>query len=402
VLVSKGNFAEDECGSDLESNEENDQMNQEKLRIGVIFGGRSGEHEVSLRSASSVIAALDRNKYEVVLIGITKTGRWIIGNVTEALEDGLSEAATPAALLPDPQTSGLMEMELIDKRPALLSEVTKLDMLFPVLHGPYGEDGTVQGLLELADLPYVGAGVVGSAVGMDKAIFKAVMHANGLPIVPWQLVLTSSWLKDKEQIIADIENSLDFPLFTKPANLGSSVGINKCENRRELDSGIAEAARYDRRVIVEKGLDARELEVSVLGNDTPIASVVGEIRPKRSFYDYVAKYISDDSELIIPAQLEESLSDDIRELAVKAFIAIDCAGLGRVDFLLEKSSNKVYINELNTIPGFTEISMYSKLWDASGVSYSELLDRLIELAVERYKVKSALETSYSINENGQV
>jgi D-alanine-D-alanine ligase len=237
---------------------------------------------------------------------------------------------------------------------------------------------------------------------MDKAIFKAVMHANGIPIVPWQLVLTSSWLKDKEQIIADIENLLDFPLFTKPANLGSSVGINKCENRRELDSGIAEAARYDRRVIVEKGLEARELEVSVLGNDSPIASVVGEIRPKRSFYDYVAKYISDDSELIIPAQLEESLSDEIRQLAVKAFIAIDCAGLARVDFLLEKSSNKVYINELNTIPGFTEISMYSKLWDASGVSYSALLDRLIELAVERYKVKSALETSYSISENGQV
>ena len=377
-------------------------MNQDKLRIGIIFGGRSGEHEVSLRSASSVIAALDRKKYEVVLIGITKTGRWIIGNVSEALEDGGGEAATPAALLPDPQTSGLMEMKLINKRPALLSEVTKLDVLFPLLHGPYGEDGTVQGLLELADLPYVGAGVVGSAVGMDKAIFKAVMRANGIPIAPWQLILTSSWLKDKEQVIADIENSLDFPLFTKPANLGSSVGISKCENRRELDSGIAEAARYDRRVIVEQGLDARELEVAILGNDSPIASVVGEIRPKRSFYDYVAKYISDDSELIIPAQLEESLSDEIRQLAVKAFVATDCAGLGRVDFLFEKSSNKVYISELNTIPGFTEISMYSKLWDASGVSYSEILDRLIELALERYKVKSGLETSYSKNENGQV
>jgi D-alanine-D-alanine ligase len=295
-----------------------------------------------------------------------------------------------------------MAMAMIDKRPALLTEVTKLDVLFPVLHGPFGEDGTVQGLLELANLPYVGAGVVGSAVGMDKAIFKAVMHANGIPIVPWQLVLTSSWSKDKERIIADIENSLDYPLFTKPANLGSSVGISKCENRRELESGIDEAVRYDRRVIVEKGLDARELEVSVLGNDSPAASVVGEIRPKRSFYDYTAKYISDDSELIIPAQLEGSLSDEIRQLAVEAFIAIDCAGLGRVDFLLEKSSNKVYINELNTIPGFTEISMYSKLWAASGVQYSELLDRLIELAIERFKIKSALETSYSISENGQV
>ncbi len=399
---SKYNFAEDESGCEKETNEENNQMNQHKLRIGVIFGGRSGEHEVSLRSGSSVIAALDRNKYEVVIIGITKTGRWIIGNVIEAPEDGLIETATPAALLPDPQTSGLMAMAMIDKRPALLTEVTKLDVLFPVLHGPFGEDGTVQGLLELANLPYVGAGVVGSAVGMDKAIFKAVMHANGILIVPWQLVLTSSWSKDKERIIADIEKSLDYPLFTKPANLGSSVGISKCENRRELESGIDEAVRYDRRVIVEKGLDARELEVSVLGNDSPAASVVGEIKPKRSFYDYTAKYISDDSELIIPAQLEGSLSDEIRQLAVEAFIAIDCAGLGRVDFLLEKSSNKVYINELNTIPGFTEISMYSKLWAASGVQYSELLDRLIDLAIERFKIKSALETSYSISENGQV
>lgn len=374
-------------------------MNKEKLRIGVIFGGRSGEHEVSLRSASSVIAALDRNKYEVVLIGITKSGRWIIGNATEALEAVISNAATPAALLPDPQTSGLMEMEVADDQSAVLSEVTQLDVLFPVLHGPYGEDGTVQGLLELAGLAYVGAGVVGSAVGMDKAIFKAVMQANDIPIVPWQLVLTSSWLKDQEQILVEIENGLGFPLFTKPANLGSSVGISKCVNRQELIAGINDAIRYDRRVIVEKGIDAREMEVSVLGNDSPVASVVGEIRPKRSFYDYVAKYISDDSELIIPAQLEKSLSDEIRQLAVRAFMAIDCAGLGRVDFLFEKGTNKVYINELNTMPGFTNISMYSKLWDASGVSYSELLDRLISLAIERYQVKTALETTFTIGED---
>ncbi len=375
-------------------------MSKAKLRVGVIFGGRSGEHEVSLRSASSVIAALDRNKYEVVLIGITKSGRWIVGNVTEALEGGACSEVTPAALLPDPQTSGLMEMELVDDQPAALSEVTELDVVFPVLHGPYGEDGTVQGLLELAGLAYVGAGVVGSAVGMDKAIFKAVMQANDIPIVPWKLVLTSLWLKDKEQILDGIERSLDFPLFTKPANLGSSVGISSCLNRRELAAGINEAARYDRRVIVEKGIEAREIEVSVLGNDSPIASVVGEVRPKRPFYDYIAKYISDDSELVIPAELDKSTSDHIRQLAVKAFTAIDCAGLSRVDFLLEKGSNKVYISELNTIPGFTEISMYSKLWDASGVSYSDLLDRLISLAIERYQVKAALETTFATEEEG--
>ena len=375
-------------------------MNKKKLRVGVIFGGRSGEHEVSLQSASSIIAALDRNKYEVVPIGITKSGQWIIGNVAEALEGGNSRAATPAVLLPDPQTSGLMEMELDDKQPAALSEVAQLDVVFPVLHGPYGEDGTVQGLLELAGLAYVGAGVLGSAVGMDKAIFKAVMQANDIPIVPWTMVLASSWLKDREQILDEIEHSLDFPLFTKPANLGSSVGISNCFNRQDLTTGINEAARYDRRIIVEKGIEARELEVSVIGNDSPVASVVGEIKPKRSFYDYIAKYISDDSELVIPATLDKSTSEWIRQLAVKAFAAIDCAGLSRVDFLLEKGSAKVYVNELNTIPGFTEISMFSKLWDASGVSYSELLDKLISLAIERYQVKAALETTFAIREVG--
>ncbi len=375
-------------------------MNKKKLRVGVIFGGRSGEHEVSLQSASSIIAALDSNNYEVVPIGITKSGRWIVGNVAEALEGGNSRAATPAVLLPDPQTSGLMEMELDDKQPAALSEVAQLDVVFPVLHGPYGEDGTVQGLLELAGLAYVGAGVLGSAVGMDKAIFKAVMQANDIPIVPWTMVLASSWLKDREQILDEIEHSLDFPLFTKPANLGSSVGISNCFNRQDLTTGINEAARYDRRIIVEKGIEARELEVSVIGNDSPVASVVGEIKPKRSFYDYIAKYISDDSELVIPATLDKSTSEWIRQLAVKAFAAIDCAGLSRVDFLLEKGSAKVYVNELNTIPGFTEISMFSKLWDASGVSYSELLDKLISLAIERYQVKAALETTFAIREVG--
>jgi D-alanine-D-alanine ligase len=367
---------------------------RDKLHVGVIFGGRSGEHEVSIRSAGSVISALDRNKYEVILIGITKEGRWITGNVVQALDAGIMDAARPAALLPDPKSSGLMEMGLVDSQPSSLSEITKLDVIFPVLHGPYGEDGTMQGLLELADIPYVGAGVVGSAVGMDKAIFKSVMEANDISIVPWRLVLASAWFKDPEKTLSDIELELEYPLFTKPANLGSSVGIRKCSDRLELIGGLDEAAQYDRRLIIEQGIDARELEVSVLGNEYPTPSIVGEIRPKRSFYDYIAKYVSDDSELIIPAPIAEELSDEVRRTAVEAFKAIDCAGLARVDFLLDKNSESVYINELNTIPGFTEISMYAKLWEATGVSYSELLDRLIDLALDRYAAKSKLATSF--------
>jgi D-alanine-D-alanine ligase len=274
-----------------------------------------------------------------------------------------------------------------------------LDVVFPVLHGPYGEDGTVQGLLELAGLPYVGAGVVGSAVGMDKAIFKAVMESQGIPILPWQLILSSTWRNNRNEILTQLEHDFSYPLFTKPANMGSSVGIKKCGDRSELAEGLDEAAKYDRRLIVEQGIDSRELEVSVLGNDAPIASVVGEIRPRRSFYDYVAKYISDDSELLIPAPISDELAGKIRTIAVDAFKSIDGAGLGRVDFLLERESNELYINEINTIPGFTNISMYPKLWEATGISYSELIDRLIELALERSEQKARLATTFLVDEH---
>ena len=370
-----------------------------KLRIGLIFGGRSGEHEVSLMSARSVMSALDPDKYEVVLIGITKAGRWLTGDVAPALEaaagnDGPLNGTRLAALLPDPQSSALMEMEGTGTRTASLSEVAQLDVVFPVLHGTYGEDGTVQGLLELASLPYVGAGVVGSAVGMDKAIFKSVMEAHGLPILPWQLVLASQWAQQPDAVLDELEAKFTYPVFTKPANLGSSVGICKCTDRNDLADGLEQAAQYDRRLIVEQGGRVRELEVSVLGNDEPVASVVGEVRPRRDFYDYVAKYVSDDSELVIPAALPQELAEKARSFAVQAFKAIDCAGLGRVDFLLAEESGELYINEINTIPGFTRISMYPKLWEASGVSYGELLDRLIELALERHRVKSGLQTTY--------
>jgi D-alanine-D-alanine ligase len=365
-----------------------------KIRVGVIFGGRSGEHEVSLMSARSVIDALDPERYEVVLIGITKQGQWLTGDVAAALESGIGSAARRAALLPDPSSAALMELQVAGARASGLAEVAHLDVVFPVLHGPYGEDGTVQGLLELAGLPYVGAGVVGSAVGMDKAIFKAVMLAHDLPVLPWQLVLSATWRAGREGVLEQLEATFDYPLFTKPANLGSSVGISKCHDRAELARGLDGAARYDRRLLVEQGIDARELEVSVLGNEQPVSSVVGEVRPRREFYDYVAKYVSDDSELIIPAEIDKETADRARSLAVRAFKAIDCAGMARVDFLLGREAGDLYINELNTIPGFTQISMYPKLWQASGMSYRELVNRLIELALERHEARVALETSY--------
>jgi D-alanine-D-alanine ligase len=273
------------------------------------------------------------------------------------------------------------------------------------LHGPYGEDGTVQGLLELAGLPYVGAGVVGSAVGMDKAIFKQVMAANSLPVLPWLLVTRQEWLARPEEVVDKIETRLNYPVFTKPANLGSSVGIMKCYGRDDLAKGMDEATRYDRRIIVEQGIHkARELEVAVLGNDEPQASVVGEVRPRRDFYDYIAKYVAapgseEESELIIPADLPPALADEVRDVAVRAYRAADCAGMGRVDLLLDPTSSHLYLNEINTIPGFTSISMYPKLWEASGLNYSELLDRLIELALERHEEKQQYRTSFEVGES---
>lgn len=374
---------------------------RKKVRVGVIFGGRSGEHEVSLMSARSVMAALDKDKYDVVPIGIDRNGQWLAGDAMRALQNGEAEAARPATLLPAPQRTGLLQVEQCEEKasselqPVSLSRAAELDVIFPVLHGPYGEDGTVQGLLELAGLPYVGAGVVGSAVGMDKAIFKQIMVANGIPVLPWRLVRAGEWRARREAIVTAIEAAFAYPIFTKPANLGSSVGISRCSDRAALIAGIDEAVRYDRRVIVEQGINARELEVSVLGNDAPIASVVGEVRPHRSFYDYVAKYITEDSELLIPAPLPAETAEAARSLALKVFVAIDCAGLGRVDLLFDRDSGQLYVNEINTIPGFTRISMYPKLWEASGISYPELLDRLIELALDRHAERSALETTYT-------
>jgi D-alanine-D-alanine ligase len=362
---------------------------KDKLRVGVIFGGRSSEHEVSLNSAQSVMRALNPDKYEVIPIGIDKNGRWLSGDVVGTLTEG--KTSHHATLLPDPKAKGLVQLD--EGESVGLTAVSQLDVIFPVLHGPYGEDGTVQGLLELANLPYVGAGVVGSAVGMDKAIFKQVMTASGLPVLPWLLVQSGEWRTRPYDIITEVEAILVYPVFTKPANLGSSVGISKCHNRDELRTGLDEAASYDRRIVVEQGTKVRELEVSVLGNDDPVASVVGEVRPRREFYDYVAKYISDDSELIIPADLTEEQSDEVRRLAVQAYKAIDCAGLGRVDLLLDVANGRLFLNEINTIPGFTRISMYPKLWEASGLPYSQLLDKLIELAIARHEEKEQLKTT---------
>ena len=369
-----------------------------RLRVGVIFGGRSGEHDVSLQSAQSVMAALDRAKYEVIPIGITRTGRWISGDALAALQSG--GAGQGATLLPDPASAGLLALEEHGDRPTGLSPISRLDVVIPVLHGPYGEDGTVQGLLELADLPYVGAGVVGSAVGMDKAIFKQVMTAAGIPVLPWQLVLSASWRADPEGVLDALEAAFPYPHFTKPANLGSSVGISRCADRAELRAGLDEAARYDRRIVVEQGAEIRELEVAVMGNEAPEASIVGEVRPRRAFYDYVAKYVSDDSELLIPAPLAPDVADEVRRLAVAAYRAIDAAGLGRVDLMLDRRTGALYLNEINTMPGFTRISMYPKLWEASGVGYGDLLDRLIELALARHDEKQRLETNFSVAQDG--
>jgi D-alanine-D-alanine ligase len=374
------------------------EMPQRKIRVGVLFGGRSGEHEISLMSAESVMGSLDATKYEVVPVGITKSGRWVTGDALAALSEG-REPTEPAALLPDPHSSALLRLDSDQPGSPTLSEIATLDVVFPVMHGPYGEDGTVQGLLELANLPYIGAGVVGSAVGMDKAVFKYVMEANGLPVLPWRLFLSSEWTRRPEEILDEAEQALQYPIFVKPANLGSSVGISKCYKREELIAGMEEAASYDRRIIVEQGIRGRELEVAVLGNDEPTASVVGEIRPRRDFYDYIAKYVDEDSELIIPAPLEPHMAGEVQRLAVEAYKAIDCAGLGRVDLLLDRDSGRLYVNEINTIPGFTRISMYPKLWEATGLSYPELLDRLIDLALERHEQKGRLKTSFQLPES---
>jgi D-alanine-D-alanine ligase len=388
-----------------------------KVRVGVLFGGRSGEHEVSLLSAASVVNAIDKEKYEVVPIGITKDGRWLTAAAAEALLQGKPHDeskhlragdpdATPGAAVlasgeavvvpPEPVHSAGRSLTPFQSDATALRRAAdraiNVDVIFPVLHGTFGEDGTIQGLLELADIPYVGAGVLGSAAGMDKDIMKSLFRAAGLPIVKHVTILRSDWDADPKKTEKIIDRSLKYPVFVKPANLGSSVGISKARTKKELGPAIYEAAKFDRKIVIEQGVGgakhkAREIECSVLGNDRPQASVPGEIVPIKEFYDYAAKYLDEGSELIIPAKLTKPETKKVQELAMRAFQAVDCAGLARVDFLMDPKTRKLFVNEINTMPGFTAISMYPKLWAASGLSYSDLIDKLIQLGIERHEDK---------------
>ncbi|MFY9980288.1 MAG: D-alanine--D-alanine ligase family protein [Candidatus Sulfotelmatobacter sp.] len=387
-----------------------------KLRVGILFGGRSGEHEVSLLSAASVLNAIDKDKYDVVPIGITKDGRWLTATDAENLLQGKlvieprhlragdPEITQTAAVLargqavvvpPEPvhRQSGLIPFQTDAALTRRASDrAINVDVIFPVLHGTFGEDGTIQGLLELADIPYVGAGVLGSAAGMDKDIMKSLFIAAGIPIVKHVTILRSNWQGDKKKVEKLIASRLKYPMFVKPANLGSSVGISKAHNGKELGPAIEEAARFDRKIVIEQGVGgkknkAREIECSVLGNDEPVASIPGEIVPVKEFYDYNAKYLDEGSELIIPAKLTKAETKKVQELAVRAFKAVDCSGLARVDFLMDPSTRKIFVNEINTMPGFTAISMYPKLWAASGLEYADLIDKLIQLAIERHEDK---------------
>lgn len=368
--------------------------NNGKIRIGLIFGGRSGEHEVSLMSARSVLDALNPEKYEVTQIGISHEGTWLVGDqVLEAMLQEDTRLLLQAALLPEPKRQAVYAIG-ITQYGEVLEKLADLDVIFPVLHGTFGEDGTLQGLLEMADMAYVGAGVLGSALGMDKGVFKDVMRANSIPVVPAITVLRSDIQQDIEEVIERTAELGAFPLFVKPANLGSSVGITKCRSRSDLLEGLMEAARYDRRVLVESGINAREIEVSVLGNDDPQASVPGEVLPSREFYSYEAKYIDGSSGLVIPAPIPPETAGQVRSLAVQAYRAVDCAGMARADFLLDRDSGELYLNEINTIPGFTKISMYAKLWEESGLTYPALLDRLVELAFERKAERDRTERRY--------
>lgn len=365
-----------------------------KLCVGVLFGGRSGEHEVSLMSARSVLHALDPEKYDVIQIGITHEGEWLVGeNVLDRMISGDLAGLNAVTLLPDPNRKGLFAIRK-DSGQEMLEMFSSPDVIFPVLHGTFGEDGTLQGFLEMGEFAYVGAGVLGSSLGMDKAVFKDVMRANQVPVVDSLVILRSEIVQGMDSVLQRAEAMAPYPLFVKPANLGSSVGISKCRSRSDLIEGVLDAARYDRRVLVERGLEAREIEVSVLGNDQPAASVPGEIIPAAEFYTYDAKYHDDRSQLLIPAPLSEELTAQAQALAVQAYAAVDCAGMARVDFLLDKRENRLYVNELNTIPGFTQISMYPKLWEASGLPYPQLVDRLIELAMERKAVRDQTERRF--------
>jgi len=364
------------------------------MRVAVLFGGRSSEHEVSLMSARSVLASLDPERYEVHQIGISRDGRWLFGeNALDDFESGNTDNLTPVFLFPDPTLMGLYALHS-DNASEVIESISKFDVFFPVIHGTFGEDGTLQGLFEMAGVAYVGAGVLGSSVGMDKGVFKDIMRANHIPVVEAEIVLRRDITKNSEELISRLEMIAPYPLFIKPANMGSSVGVTKCRSKSDLYEGLMEAARFDRRILVEKGINAREIEISVLGNDEPIASIVGEIFPAADFYTYEAKYHDNRSELSIPADIPQNVADQMRVVAVKAYKAIDCSGMARVDFMIDKDTGTFYLNEVNTIPGFTQISMYPKLWEASGLSYPKLIDKLIELALERKSDRDQNEFSF--------
>ncbi len=360
-----------------------------KIRIGVIFGGRSGEHDVSLVSAASIMKALDKDKYEIIPIGVTRTGVWLTDVTTEMMEKysktkdkSALKGARKVVFNSDTENRGLIALNDNGK-----NELIKLDVVFPINHGTYGEDGTLQGMLDQADMPYVGCGVIASAAGMDKTIAKKLFKDSGLAIAPYIEILRCDWRYDPNESIKLMEKKIGYPCFVKPVNSGSSVGITKAHNKEEFKKAMNEACKYDRKILIEKAINAREIEVSVMGNDHPKASLPGEIVPCNEFYDYSAKYIDDKSRLVIPAKLPEDLINKIRESAVTAYKSLDGAGLARVDFFVEKETNNIIINEINTLPGFTSISMYPKLWEATGLPYSQLLDQLIDLAMERYKDK---------------
>jgi D-alanine-D-alanine ligase len=362
---------------------------KKRLRVGVLFGGRSGEHEVSLASAASVIRALDPEKYEVVPIGISKDGRWLVGTGAQKMLPDVLKSGERVVLPPDPSAAALVPLTGGTGQPSVM-----VDVVFPVLHGTFGEDGTIQGLLDLAGLPYVGAGVLGSAVGMDKDVQKRLFEQAGLPVGPFLAIRRSEWEKDRAAVIKLIKKKLRFPIFVKPATLGSSVGMTRVTKPQEIGPAMDLAAEFALKIVVERGIVGREIEVSVLGNDDVRASIPGEIVPHREFYDYAAKYLEAGTRLVIPAPLTKKQVAQFQDYAIRAFQAIEGTGMARCDFFLEKRTGKIFVNELNTIPGFTSISMYPKLWEASGLPYSELIDCLIGLALDLHREKAR--TKYSI------
>ena len=372
--------------------------NKKRLRVGVLFGGRSGEHEVSLASAASVIRGLDPDKYQAVPIGISKEGHWLTPvdsgaklNAAQKMLPEVLRAGQRVVMAADPTDAALIPL---DRRSSGGGDGQRLDVVFPVMHGTYGEDGTIQGLLDLAGLPFVGAGVLGSAIGMDKDVSKKLLQHAKIPVVPWVTVYRADWERDPQAIQKQIEKKFRYPVFVKPATLGSSVGMTKVHSRAELAPALNLAAEFAMKILVERAVNAREIEVSVLGNHDPQASVPGEIVPHREFYDYQAKYLEEGTALLIPAKLKTAQVKKIQQLAVAAFRTLELSGMARVDFFLEKKGGKLYLNEVNTIPGFTSISMYPKMWEASGIPFRELIDRLIALALEVHAEKAR--TKYEI------